>query len=255
MGHTRTRGPPRSRAWRRVQAAIIAGDSPVAVASAVLDATGKVLSDAGNNAAFAESFRLLAQVVMAAREPDLAAALRKLGLPVDTEQVGLAGLTSGFMAAADAIIDGHDTRTDVVELAELSAAEALSRALTGGQGWAPTPDQLHQRLSGLSDGATFSLVARQFVSRFLFRYLTYYTSRELPLHVGELPHLRDLGDYQRFDRALERDCWNASAVVDRFAGSWFARARAEGEITPNSAGAFVSYALDRVVEALRAGAA
>lgn len=76
MGHIRLRDLPRTRRWQQVVNLIQEGAAAAQVANATIRAAERGLRLAADNRGVIESIWLLAQLPLAAREDDFAAALR-----------------------------------------------------------------------------------------------------------------------------------------------------------------------------------
>src|SRR5262245_44208575 len=102
MGHQRLGVLPRSRDWQQVVALITEGGNVEVIAAATSRAAETSMIDASADPAVRYAFWLLTQIPLAARQDDLGAALRRLGLFGLPAQPSLADVTSGMMDAIDA---------------------------------------------------------------------------------------------------------------------------------------------------------
>lgn len=82
MGHQRLGTLPRSKHWNEVIELIAAGGDIAEIAAATSSAAERSMIEASADPAVRYSFWLLAKIPLAAREPDFAAELQKLGLSV-----------------------------------------------------------------------------------------------------------------------------------------------------------------------------
>src|SRR6202171_6460349 len=124
MGHQRLGTLPRSKLWRDVVELIEHRADVEEVAAATSLAAEQSMIDASQDAAVQHAFYLLAKIPLAAREQDFEAALKGLGIQVESALLH-ADFACVVMDAIDARRrqDGH--RSDYGEIAERSAAEAL----------------------------------------------------------------------------------------------------------------------------------
>lgn len=253
MGHSRLGVLPATLKWKEVVGLIGGGSSAEAVADATMDATDRALAKLVNDPALVESFWLLAQIPVAAGKDDFAAELRNVGVEVSSSNPTLAELTAAFTKAVDANVDGRRGRTDLGELAEMAAAEALAgAAATRTVGlFGERPEAVRERLAALNTEVQFGKFARDFFAKFMGRFLDYYVSRELPLHVGPGRRFPTFQDQTRFNEALDLHCRQASLIVERFAGGWHSKAQWQDDLTRERTGKFVAYSLTKVRDELR----
>lgn len=253
MGHSRLGVLPATRKWAEVVGLIGGGSSAEAVATATMNAAEKALAKLVNDPALVQSVWLLAQIPVAARSDDFASALADIGVAVPNSNPTLADLMAGFTNAIDASVDGRRGRTDLGELAQMAAAETLAAvvaARTVGL-FGERPDAVREKLAALNTEMQFGRLARDFFARFMGRFLNYYVSRELPLHVGPGRRFPTFQDQTRFNEALDLHCRQSSQIVERFAGGWHSKAQFENDLTPERTGKFVAYSLTKVRDELR----
>ncbi len=256
MGHMRLGGAlPRTRRWKEVVDLVGAGGSAASVASAALDAIDQDLTGAANDPALVHSVWLLTQLPDAARSKGFAEALRGLGLAV-SDSPSTAELASAFSAAVDRQVETRKTRSDVGEMAQHAAVEALSGLLREKSSslFGTTPDDVKRELGKIATEKQFGQLARDFFARFTQRCLTYVVSRELPVHVGQDQRFGNVAEQQNFAAALELHCKQASKIVETFAGGWWSKARFEKDLSEDRTARFVGYALKKIKDELRRGA-
>src|SRR5262249_14000336 len=145
----------------------------------------KGLGLAINDEGVIASVLTLARLVRAAREPDFREALNTGGIPAASEP-DFFELVTGFTDAVDGHLQGAGRRTDIGEMAQLSATEALAALLRPStQGlYEPDSKQLQKATRDLSTAKGFGQLAREFYARFIHRFLLYHLGRELSQHVG-----------------------------------------------------------------------
>lgn len=212
MGHMRLGGGlPRTRRWKEVIALVGSEGSAAAVASATLDAIDQDLAGAANDPALVHSVWLLTQLPDAARTIEFAEALRGLGLKV-SDAPSTAELASAFSAAVDRQVEALKSRSDVGEMAQHAAVEALSGLLRERSSslFGTTPDDVKRELGKVATEKQFGQLARDFFARFTQRCLTYFVSRELPTQVGKDKRFGNLSEQRTFTNALELHCKQAS---------------------------------------------
>lgn len=253
MGHVRLGKLPRTKKWQQVVDLVAEGGDLGQVAAASAEAVESGLRAASRDPTFVHAFWLLTQLPLAARKQDFAAELRALGLDIKSKPT-LLELVGAFSRAIDKRIEGSGGRTDLGEIAQLSAAETLTslvgRELPGLFG--PNPDDVQNVVSRLASPDRFSFIARDFFSRLTRRYLAYYLSRELSNHVGPQQRFQSIGDHSDFNAALDLHCREASQIIKGFAGGWYGKTLSkQDEITPDDARRFAHVAFKKLRGELR----
>lgn len=247
MGHIRLGTLPDMRPWRSVVGHIADGDSAPVVAAATSAAAVAGLEQAKGDAGLGQVIFLLAHTVLAAREEDFAGGLARLGIAVPADP-GLFDLTAGFAAAVhNWHRDARMPRTDLGEMAELAAVEAMTRCVGDrSDGLFPTGEDVHRATREFSTKAGFSTLAHEFFARFTQRFLLYHLGRELPLHVGGNGRFADPHAHTQFVDDLEIHAREAAVVVKTFAGGWYSKAKFEEGITRRQAQGFAAHCLDKL---------
>lgn len=247
MGHVRLGTLPDTRPWNRVVGLIADGESAAAVAAATSAAACAGLDRGKGDEGLAHVVFLLARTVLAARAEDFAREVARLGVSVPQDP-SLYDLTAGFAAA---VRDWHAAarvrQTDLGEMAELAAVEALTRCV-GDRSDAlfPTGDDVRTATRELSTRSGFSALAHEFFSRFTQRFLLYHLGRELPLHVGGNGRFADPTAQTAFVDDLDVHSREAALIVKAFAGGWYSKARFEEGITERQARGFAAHCLTKL---------
>jgi hypothetical protein len=93
----------------------------------------------------------------------------------------------------------------------------------------------------------FGELARRFFASFMSRTLLSFVDRELPKHVGTTS-IPTSADAEGFKRALETHAWEASAIVERYAGEWYSKWnwQTQGEISQREAQGFTAKGLRKL---------
>ncbi len=252
MGHIRLGRLPHTRKWQQV-VDLVGEAAPVdKIASASADAAEVSLRRASDDPALAHSFWLLTQIPIAARSPDFASSLERLGVRVGPNPT-LMDVVGAFSQTVDQHVGRVGGRTDLGELAQHAAAESLA-AVAGvdlPSLFSPTADDVKLAIGRLAARDRFASLARDFFARLTRRYLGYYLSRELSNFVGPGMPLPSIDAHTEFNAALEGHCREASRIVEEFAGGWFSKTHYEGGITPEKARRFAYVALGKIRNELR----
>jgi hypothetical protein len=200
---------------------------------------------------------LLTQLPLAARSPDFEARLRKLGLDVDAAgSPSLLEVTGAFSDAVDARLRRTGGRTDLGEMAQMAASEALTvlGTPTNGSLFDTAAPSAQEELAAFSTTRLFSELATEFFARLTTKYLTYFLSRELSNYVGAGGRFASIDGHAEFDKALALHCRQASRIVEEFSGGWFSKNHFKGRITQEKAGGFAHVALKKLRAELAKGA-
>lgn len=224
MGHIRLGTLPRSKKWREVVEFLDAHASLDVVATAAARASERDLARASNDPNFQFVSSLLVRLPLLARGPGFEAELDALGIGANALG-SMPGLLSGIELAIDRKAFDLGVSSDAGELAKAALLESLSVRLRDRLPslFEPTPQEIRLALASFASGTHFAGLARDFFARLTYRSLDYYLSRELANHVGV--DERFTTDAQRiaFQQALAQHTFEASRIVQEFAGGWYGK--------------------------------
>ena len=253
MGHLRLGTLPTSKNWKEVVALIPQPSStPSQIAAATIEAAKGGVRRAANDNGVIDSFWLLTQIPLAARQEDFAEALRSLGLSVSNSPTAFDVLGALAQGIETKIVQRRE-RSDFSELSLAAAQEALSELCieeTRGL-FDATSEDVKNSFRKYSTSAQFRRLARAFFTGFTTRYLKTFLSRELSNHVGAAEKFEDVRQHSEFNEALDRHCFETSRVVEEFAGSWFSKTNFERGIDRDAVKGFLHVALQKIAEQLR----
>ncbi len=261
MGHTRLGKIPKSARWSSIIGIIAGeggdeGDLPLceAVAQIALDAleaaeTG--LEKASNDIGLCYTFFLLIKTILAARADRWTDELERLGIHL-SEQHGLLDLTSEIQARIDDHLYSHSCNTDIAEMAQQAASEALSQKAASRQMslFGTSKDLLKESLKEVSTKKGFGELSQKFFGLFLSRYLNFYISRATASNVGG-KRLNQVGDLAKFNEALRRHCEQSAQILTEFSGSWYSKANFEGGIDFSKTRGFIGVAIEKLKSELK----
>lgn len=257
MGHHRLGTLPRTRRWNEVVALVRHGAHADQVARATIAAAEAGLRRGPRDAGVLETLWLLTLLPRAARAAAYEGALRECNLPVP-ERPGLMALAAAFAEAVDRRMANNANRTDLGEMAQMAAVEALVGVLserTRGL-FDATAEDVRRELAGLATPKPFGLFAAEFFARYTFKSLDYFLSRALYHHVGPGRRFLTLARVEEFTDALRLHCREAARYVEGFAGQWASKAhRQRGGATREDAAALAHGATEKLLAELRLGAA
>jgi hypothetical protein len=254
MGHIRLGTLPRTRQWIQVLDLIGGGAGTPEVAAATMDASQRGLIGAAGDSGLVYTVWLLTQILQAARSEDFVARLRKLGLGV-SDAPSLLEVVGAFTGAVDDHLRRTGGRTDLGEMAQMAASEALVALGTPANAslFETTASEVQQAIRSLSTTKQFSTLARDFFTRLSRKYLTYFLSRELSNYVSADGRFSNIDRHAEFNQGLDLYCREASRIVEEFSGGWFSKSIFEGGITEDKATGFVHVALKKLRAELAKG--
>ncbi len=256
MGHLRLGDLPRTRKWQQVVGLIEGGAGTAQIATAAISAAERGLALTGDDAGLVETVWLLTQIPLAARSEDFAGALRSAGLDVSGTPT-LMEVVGAFSDAIDRRLAENGRRSDLGEMAQMAAAETLSRVIGERTQslFGTTAEDVRRELAQLATSRQFSVFTRLFFARLTERYLDYFLSRALALHVGEGKRFATLAQQAEFSAALRLHCQEGSKIVEEFAGGWFSKTNWEkGGISRREASGFAHVAMQKIATELKQGA-
>lgn len=256
MGHVRLGNLPRTRKWRDVVALIQGGAGTVQLANATITAAEQGLRLASEDKGLVETIWLLTQIPLAARTQDFSGALRKAGLNV-SDSPSLMDVVGSLSDAIDSRLSNNGGRTDLGEMAQMAAAETISKEIGGRTQslFGTTAADVQSAFSQLATSKQFSSFARQFFARLTNKCLDYFLSRAMAHHVGDGKRFATLAQQSEFSKALETHCREASKIVEDFSGGWFSKTNWEQKGIPrDNAAGFAHVAMKKIVAELKEGA-
>lgn len=254
MGHLRLGRLPKTLKWKEVIALVGGEGSAAQVADATIDAAEGQFT--GADPSVVHTVWLLTQLPDAARSQDFRAALGNIGIAV-SEQPSPAELAAALGRAVDDHLYRQGfKRTDVGEMARLAAVETLAVATESPtpELFGPRPDGAQVAVAGLGTERKFGAFTRDFFARLTERVLTYYVSKELPLHIGPTQRFRTVDEQRAFQDAVALHARQSALIVEEFAGGWWSKARHEKDLSPERTARFVAYAMKKMRRELRRGA-
>ena len=255
MGHTRLGDLPQTRRWIQVMELLDETTNPEEITPKTIAAAETGFLKATQDSGFKYAFWLLTQVTLAARKDSFSKELSKLGLEVP-KKIGLFDITGAFTKHIDTYLAKTRARTDISEMGQLAAVETLTeKCLERSRGlFGTSPENVQQSIKDLSTKRNFAILARDFFSRFTYRYLNYFLSREASKHVGLNQRFKNIDAHSAFNEALAVHCKQTAVIVQDFAGGWYSKTAYETGITPKDAESFTAVALKKLLSELKRGA-
>ena len=258
MGHTRLGKIPTSRKWRTVVATVSSssgstgGVSPTlagevrSISQQALDAAEAGLKQAIDDDGLNYTFYLLTQVALAARDASLEARLQQHGISPDSD-LTLFDLVSQFQSSVDDYIFEQDCQTDISEMAQQAAGEALTELANPRSTtlFGENEESVRAALRGFSTKNGFGQLGQKFFGLFMARFLNFYVSRITAAHMGN-EKLQQLGDLAEFNKELRRHCHESALIVRDFAGEWYSKTEYMRGIDQENTSGFLATALKKL---------
>jgi hypothetical protein len=251
MGHTRLGSIPKTYRWPELaemfeSVASTAYDLVPAAAAKTLDTVEQGLQRVPDDPGLTYTFTLLAQIAAASHSDDWERQLRDLNvrLPADASPFDL---TAEMQAAIDEHLDAKPgLRTDLAEIAQAAAGEALLQAL------APEAislfdetDDLRGAVARSATRGGFGKLARSFFAGFTTRYINFYLSRLTAKASGNSP-FDSIQDISEFNRALATHAFQTARIVEDFSGHWFSKAVYRKELDLSHTRRFIAVAIRKL---------
>jgi hypothetical protein len=212
---------PDTRNWRRVIALLEKTDDPAKVADATSQAAQRGLELAKRDEGVAKVIFQFMNTVWSSRKENFREALADLGVRLSPEP-SLLDLVGAFDEGLDRSLRRVGHRSDLAEMARFSAVDALTdicRQETG-RLFGLTIDDTQAVLKAYATPARFAAVGQNFFGKFLYRFLDYHLSRELPNHIGRGKQFASVRTCESFKNALALHCHQTARIVKEFAGCW-----------------------------------
>jgi hypothetical protein len=224
MGHIRLGTLPQSKKWLDVIGLLDAAAALEDIAEAAAKASENDLRRMSDDPNFQFVTQLLVRLPLLARAPDFESEMAALGMGPDA-----LGSVTGLLAGLNDIISeqtfAEGRSSDAGELARAALIESLAVQLQDRLPslFEPTGPEIRMALASFSSGQNFALLARDFFARLTYRSLDYYLSRELANHTGAGKRFADDAGRVAFERALSQHTFEASKIVEEFAGGWYGK--------------------------------
>jgi hypothetical protein len=263
MGHTRLGELPTGRKWKAVVEALIAtqgqgevgygvfADDVGLVALKTLDAAKNGLNKALDDEGLRYTFYLLTQLALASRQEDWKNNLSELGINLH-EEISPFGLTSELQNAIDGHLSQRGHPTDISEMAQQAAGEALT-SLTADKAstlFGSGELELKNAVRHLSTRNGFGELGQRFFGAFMARFLNFYLSRATAGQVGG-NKLRSVQDVTTFNDILRTHCEQSALILRAFCGEWYSKTEFVEGIDLDNTSRFMAVAVKKLQSELQ----
>lgn len=253
MGHRLLGGLPMTQNWQKVVMRLAQTDNVSEIAEATSKAAKRGLEIAKKDQGVVYSVYMLMKLVWASRASDFRGELAALGMELP-ERASLLDIVGAFDETVDRRLMSAGHRTDMAEMARAAAVETLGemcKAETGSL-FGVTAGAARDAIKKYATTERFGRVGQQFFGKFLYRFLDYHLSRQLPNHIGVGQQLRNIAEHDEFKRALALHCHQTARIVREFAGCWpSATEYREGITAENVRDKFVPVAFKKIRSELK----
>lgn len=251
MGHQRLGTIPKTQKWDAVVSRLLEGSGLARedvgdIAALTLDAAGPALENAVGDVGLRYTFYLLTQIALASRQEDWHAGLAAAGIKLSSDST-IFDLTSKLQIAIDDHVAEHGHATDISEMAQSAAGEALSSlaadnsvTLFGNDG-----EGLRIAIKDLSTTKGFSRLGQVFFGRFAERFLNFYLSRVTAIEIGS-ERLPNVDEVSRFNDALKAHCEQSAQIARDFCGQWYSKTEYLEGIDQDNTSRFMAIALRKL---------
>ncbi|MEX1042887.1 MAG: hypothetical protein WDZ51_19795 [Pirellulaceae bacterium] len=262
MGHQRLGKIPKSKAFAEV-VALISGapgegggiaiiEDVQNIAAATLVAAEAGLNQARDDSGLCDTFYLLTQLVLAARdEKNWRERFADLGISL-SDDAGMFELVSEIQYTLQDRSDQRNAYSDIAEMARKSAIDAV-KSLAGPHSttlFGTGPDELRDAVRKLSTKKGFAELGRTFFGGVLSQYLNFYICKETPNAVRE-GRLDGMEGLREFEDALDRHCYQSAKIVQNFCGDWYSKTEWREGIDPQNTSRAVAFAIEKLQRELR----
>jgi len=253
LGHDRLHQWPATRNWRKVVGTLRTTDNLAVIADRTAQAADRGINLAKKDQGVAAVIFRLMNVIWSSREENFKERLRGFGVSLP-KSPALLDLVGAFDDALDRSLRQAGHRSDFAEMARYSAVEALTdvcRAETGSLFGVDIKDT-QKALKKYATPKRFGTVGQNFFGKFLYRFLDYHLSRELPNHIGPGMQFASVSACEDFKSALALHCHQTAGIVKEFSGCWpSATEFKEGISVENVRTKFVPVALKKIRSELK----
>lgn len=260
MGHQRLGKIPKSKPFTQVVALIsgtagggggAAGVSIVEdvedIAAATLTAAQAGLDEARNDSGLCDTFYLLTQLVLAARdEANWRERFVELGITLGAD-AGMFEFVSELQYAIQDRLDERNSYSDIAEMARKAAVDAVNSlaARHAASLFGTGPEELRDAVRKLSTRKGFAELGRTFFGRLLSQYLNFFICKETPNAVRN-GRLNGVDGLREFESALDDHCYQSAKIVGDFCGDWYSKTEWREGIDPLNTSRAVAFAIEKL---------
>lgn len=253
MGNRRLGELPKTRNWQRVVALLKQAEDPRKIADETSRAAQRGLELAKKDQGVVNVIYSLMEFVRDAQAIDFKRELANIGVSLP-EKASLLDMVGAFDDVLDRNLRKAGHRSDLAEMARLAAVDAFTdicRSETESL-FGVSFENTQSVLKKYATPERFGAVGQNFFGKFLYRFLDYHLSRELPNHIGPGKQFSSISTCENFKNALALHCHQTARIVKEFSGCWpSATDYREGITVENVRTKFVPVAFKKMQEELQ----
>lgn len=256
MGHSLLGRLKRTRRYQQVVALLAGGAEAHQIAQAVIQLAERHFNLAANDKAVVETVHTLMQLPIAAQSKDFVKALRAQGIMVQGKPTANE-LIAAVVESIDRKVPNARGRTDLGEIAQTVAAEALSSHLRESMGLlydTARPEDVQGALAATHAPGQFGSFARRFIGGVANHVLNYFLGPAMASVTGERSRFPTLAAAGAYKDALRTHTFEAAKIVEKFSGDWYSQAQRPGKaLDHEEVGKYAFGAFQKLNSELRAG--
>jgi len=254
MGQQRFTGLPRTAKWRRLFEQLVTGEGLASedvrrLAALTVEAAATGFQRAEEDEGLRYTFYVLTEMGLAGQQPDWRSYLSGIGVQVADDPCPL-DLTAGIQAAIDDHISAEAHPTDLGEIAQEAAGEALitfaavdASILRRGRG------ELDHLMRRIASPTGFARLGQLFFGLLTARFINFYLSRISADQVGT-DRIPTIADLSRLNDALRGHCEKSASGAADDCRQWFVEAGWAEHPIQKAAGKLLSDALTGIRDVL-----
>lgn len=221
MGHRDYGELPETQNWEKVVKLLSTSQDPERIAAATYQAAKRGLEIAKKDRGFTATVYCLIKFVWASQKPDYTDAIQQLSIWISPDDKFL-DVVAAFDEGVNHRLRRIGHRTDLAEMARLAATETVVWLCQNEQKplWDAPLENTVKRIRKYATADEFTEVGKCFFGNFLFRFLDYHLSREIPNHVGKNKTFGTVTKALRFKDALEEHCYKTAGMVQNLSRCW-----------------------------------
>ena len=221
MGHRNLGQLPETRNWKKVINLLSTAGNPAKIALATSEAAKKGLEIAKKDPGVAATVYYLMKFIWASNKESFADESKNLSIKLPPN-AGLLDVVVAFNEGLDQRLRKMGHRTDLAEMARQSAADTmmdLCQSETGSL-FETTLDDTIASIKKHATPQQFSFIGKRFFGKFMYRFLDYHLSREIPNHIGKNQRFSTIAQANGFKEALQLHCLETVRIIKEFSGCW-----------------------------------
>ena len=221
MGNIRFGKLPRSRKWTQVRYFLKENKPPHEIAAAALLASENRLHKVLNDQGFQHAYAFLLEFITEFNSPSFFESTASKPLRI-TNNASFLELTSSLSRHLSNRLSRFEVSTNVSEMANLAVIETITAIVRKGHENLVETNALTAQgiIQDFYTKNNFAGISREFISRFLSRYILFFLSKELPLHVGDGRRFTNTNEHSDFVFEIKTTFHKYAQTSDKTNKEW-----------------------------------